>query len=134
MFSLSKLAVLPLVLSAALAPAARADGFGFSYNANTKHGAISIGYSNAPYWAPGYRVRNACARWIPGHYETVRERIWVPGPIEQVWVEPVCEWRRDSCGRTFMACVSEGHYERVRQPGHYEYRDMRVWVSGHWRS
>jgi len=134
MFSQSKLSVLSLVLCAALAPAAKADGFGFSYSANTKHGAITVGYSSAPSWAPGYRVRNRCARWIPGHYETVRERVWVPGRVQRVWFEPAYEWRRDACGRAILACVSVGHYEMVRQPGRYEYRDAQVWVAGCWRS
>jgi len=134
MFSKSKIAVLSLTLCAALAPAAKADAFGFSYNANTKHGSIAVGYSSAPFWAPGYRVRSPCARWVPGHYETVRERVWIPGQVQQVWVEPVFEWRRDSCGRAIMACVSEGHFETVTQLGRWDYRNTRVWVSGGWRS
>src|SRR5262245_50891744 len=26
--------------------------------------------------------------WVPGRYETVQERYWVPGWTERVWVEP----------------------------------------------
>ena len=134
MFTKSKIAVLFLALVSALAPAAKADGFGISYLANTKHGSIAIGYSSGPFWAPGYRrVRSPAARWVPGHYETVRDRVWVPGQAEQVWVEPVFEWRRDACGRAVMACVADGHFEWVKQPGHYEYRDTRFWVPGAWR-
>lgn len=134
MFSKSKIAVLSLALCAALAPTARADGFGFSYLTNTKHGVITVGYSNGPFWAPSYRVRNRGARWVPGHYETVRERVWIPFRVQKVWIEPAYEWRRDSCGRAFMACVSTGHYEMVEHPGRYEHRSTRVWVAGCWRS
>jgi hypothetical protein len=138
MFSRSKLPALSLVLCAVLAPASRADGFGVSFFKSSKHGAISVGYSNGPgaarACAPVYRVRDRHARWIPGHYETVRERVWVPGCVQRVWVEPRYGWRRDHRGRFFRSCLAQGHYERVEQPGRYEYRDAQVWVDGCWRN
>lgn len=134
MFSRSKLPALSLVLCAVLAPASRADGFGISLFKSSNHGAISVGYSNGPSAPRAYRTPYRHARWIPGHYRTVRERVWVPGCVQRVWVEPRYGWRRDSCGRFFRGCLSEGRYERVEQPGRYEYRDTRIWVNGCWRT
>jgi hypothetical protein len=138
MFSKLKLAALSLAFCASLAPASKADGFGISYSKSSNHGAFSVGYSSgpygAPYWAPSYRVRRPYPRWVAGHYEIVRERVWVPGCVTKVWVEPAYEWRRDVCGRTYSSCVATGHYEMVKQPGHYESRDVKVWVPGGWRS
>jgi len=138
MFSRSKLPALSLALCAVLAPASRADGFGISIFKNSRHGAISLGYSTGPNsaWAPApvYRTPYRHARWIPGHYRTVRERVWVPGCVQRVWIEPRYGWRRDSCGRPFRGCISRGHYEMVEQPGRYEFRDSKVWVDGFWRT
>ena len=138
MFAQLKTPFLALALCAALAPASRADGFGISYSNNTGHGAFSVGYSTGPFWAPSYpsypsyRVRRP-ARWVPGHYETVRERVWIPARYERVWIEPVYTWRRDSCGRAYQVCAEQGRYQFVKQPGYYDHRDGRVWVEGFWR-
>ncbi|MFN0009084.1 MAG: hypothetical protein ACKVXR_14370 [Planctomycetota bacterium] len=138
MFSRIKLPALCLSLLAVLAPASRADGFGISFFKSSKHGAISVGYSNGPgatrACAPVDRTPYRHARWVPGHYRTVRERVWVPGFVQRVWIEPRYGWRRDSCGRVYRERISGGHYERVEQPGHYEYRDAQVWVNGSWRT
>jgi hypothetical protein len=137
MVTAPKLTLLSLVLCAALAPASRADGFGISYTQNTKHGAIAVGYSSGPFWGPGYRAgpyghRARC--WVPGHYETVREKVWVEGCLERVWIDPAYTWRRDAWGRTYPVCVSAGRYEMVKRPGRYELREVQVWVAGCWRS
>ena len=114
-------------------PGTRDCFYGFTHN--TGHGAFSVGYSTGPFWAPSYpsyRVRRP-ARWVPGHYETVRERVWIPARYERVWIEPVYTWRRDSCGRAYQVCVEQGRYQFVKQPGYYDHRDGRVWVEGFWR-
>jgi hypothetical protein len=134
MFSRSKLSALSLLLCAVLAPASRADGFGFSFSKGSKHGAFSVGYSSAPSAPRAYRSHYRHARWVPGHYQTVRERVWVPGCVQRVWVEPRYGWRRDSYGRTYRRCISKGHYAMVEQPGRFEYLDAQVWVDGCWRT
>jgi hypothetical protein len=138
MFSLLKLPALSLALCAVLAPASRADGFGLSFSKSSKHGAFSIGFSSGPSayrtCAPVYRERHRPARWVPGHYETVRERVWIPGRVQKVWVEPRYGWRRGSCGRAYRGCISRGHWELVERPGRYEYRDTQVWIEGCWRT
>jgi hypothetical protein len=70
--------------------------------------------------------------WVPGRYELVRQRVFVPGRCERVWVEPVCEVRFDSCGRPFTVCIRAGTWKTVRYPGSYEVRAVRVWRPGHW--
>jgi hypothetical protein len=134
MFPALKMPLLALALSAVLAPASKADGFGFSYLKNSKHGGFSVGYSSGPHWAPGYRAHVPKARWVPGHHEIRRERVFVPGHIERVWIDPVYEWRRDTCGRLVPVCISNGHYETIHHPGAYEIREVRVWVAGCWNS
>ena len=70
--------------------------------------------------------------WVAGRYETVRERVWVPGRCERVWVPPAFELRRDGCGRVVRVMVRAGCWETVQHPGHFEERCGRVWRPGHW--
>jgi hypothetical protein len=72
--------------------------------------------------------------WVPGRYETRCERVWVEGRSRQVWAPARYEWRWDGCGRMYRVCVSAGRWTTVVDPGHYESRDVRVWVPGHWRT
>jgi len=71
--------------------------------------------------------------WIAGHYETVREQVWVPGPWQRVWVEPVHRWRLGRCGFEYV-CVSAGYWRSVQLPGHYEERCTQVWRPGRWNA
>lgn len=70
--------------------------------------------------------------WVPGHYETVRQQVWVPGSCERVWVPPVFELRHDGCGRALRVMVRAGCWETVQHPGHYQERCASVWRPGHW--
>ena len=137
MFAALKLSCVSLALCAVLAPAAKADGFGISYFKKSKHGGVAVSYSNGPHYGPGYghgyRTHRAPPCYVPGHYETVREKVWVPGCVERIWVDPVYTWRRDEWGRTYPVCVSGGHYETIERPGRYELRERRVWIEGGWR-
>lgn len=63
-----------------------------------------------------------------GRYEYRNERVWVPGFDQEVWVEPVYEWRYDSCGRRHQVLVCAGYYRTVCVPGRYETRQVKVWV------
>ena len=83
-----------------------------------------VGSRNAP-------VRRAPVRRAPrAVYAAPRfrvERIWVPGPIRRVYVPPRYEYRFDFFRwRRVRICVSEGYYETVRDPGHWEQRRVRV--------
>lgn len=70
--------------------------------------------------------------WVPGHYETRFERVFVPGCERRIWVPPRYEWRTLPCGGTERVLVEPGHYRVVRDPGRYERRERRVWVPGHY--
>ena len=81
----------------------------------------------------GYTRRESVRQvWVPGHYELVQRRVWVPGAYRQVWVPPVYETRYDYFGRPFQVLIMPGHHVTVQDPGHWEYRDERVWRDPHW--
>jgi len=97
--------------------------------------APSSAYAQHGVRASGYGVPHGASRgrlWSPGHYELVREPVWIPGCSERVWAEPVFEWRRDACGRLFRVELRAGYWKNISRPGHYEYRSRRVWRPGHW--
>ncbi len=64
--------------------------------------------------------------WVPGHYETRRERVCIPGYWQTV-TEPV----RHPHGRGW------GHHQvryvprQVWVPERFEWRETQVWVPGH---
>lgn len=64
-----------------------------------------------------------------GHWELRRERVYVEGCEHIEHVPAVYEWRRDACGRMVRVCVQPAYDRVVREPGHYEWRETRVWVS-----
>jgi len=69
--------------------------------------------------------------WVTGHYETITERVWVPGACQRVWVEPAHAWRLGRCGFEYV-CVSAGYWRTVQEPGRYENRCVQVWTPGRW--
>ena len=119
---LTTLAALPL-----LALDARADGFSIGYSKHGKHSSVGvqIGF-------PVYAPRPAPPQY-GGHWETIVERVWVPGPCEQVWVAPIYETRYDPCGRRIQVCVRAGYWDTIQRPGHYEERTRQVWREASWR-
>lgn len=94
-------------------------------------------YGGRPRYEPYRRARTVIHRapppvWIPGHYQTVRERVLVPGPTTRVWIPEVVETRFDSCGVPYTVVVVPGHFETRTAPGRFEWRTRRVWVAGHY--
>jgi len=91
---------------------------------------ISASYSRGV--TPSYTRDYSSSRvWVPGHFESVSRRVYVPGPVRREWVEPVFEWRFDLCGARFV-CARDGYWRTVQLPGHYEVRCERVWRPGGW--
>lgn len=125
MFARRKLSLAVLALAAAFAPAARADGFGISFGKHGKHKSIGVQIGFGDFGHRSHRNQ--------GHWETIREKVWVPGYEERVWVQAIYETRVDSCGRPYTVCVRPAHWENVCVPGRYEWRERRVWVSSPWR-
>ncbi|MCC7012275.1 MAG: hypothetical protein IT454_06930 [Planctomycetes bacterium] len=72
--------------------------------------------------------------WIPGHYETRIERIWVPGELHREWVAASFEWRVDVCGRRVFVQTRPGFWRTTTGPSRLEQREVRIWVAGHWMS
>jgi hypothetical protein len=70
--------------------------------------------------------------WIPGRWEWREERVEEPGRWEQVWVDPLYEWRIDPCGRRYQVCVRPGRYESRWCEGRWVTRQVRHWVPGYW--
>lgn len=70
--------------------------------------------------------------WIEGHSEIRTERVWIPAEIREEYVPPVYGTRYDSCGRPYRVMLRPGYVRRYEIPGHFETRQNRVWISGHW--
>ena len=126
------LASLFLGLTFAAVGAAPAQAGDLSLQVHGKKGSIGIHLGSGPH--SGRPVGYAHREWIPGHYETIHERVWIPGREERVWVAPVYQWRYDSCGRAIRVCVQQGYWNTVCTPGHYDTRPRQVWVEGCYRS
>ena len=68
-------------------------------------------------------------RWVPGHYETRRERVCVPGYWDTVTIPAEYGWVRHGCRQAWVMIRPECT-RRVWVPERYEWRETRVWVPG----
>ena len=66
-----------------------------------------------------------------GYYTYVTKKIWVAGCSTRVWIAPRYEYRRQRCGTVIRVCVSNGYYDTRQSRGHYDYRQVKVYHSGH---
>ena len=134
------IAALSLGFFAALAPSAAAGEFGISLGKQSKHGSLSLFYSNG---GPAYgHASKVCApvttcsvpsrAWVRGHYESIPQQVWVASTERTVWVEPRYEVRYDNCGHAHTVCVAPGHWQRVCVPGHFETRTYKAFKPGAW--
>ena len=108
---------LVLALAAVAAPAAHAQEWRVSFGKRVGSTQLRFDLASRSHGRPA------------GHYETVQERVWVPGCREQVWVPARYETVVDACGRVYRRLVRAGHYEWVDRPGRYEIRTRRIWVE-----
>ncbi len=84
---------------------------------------------------PGYRLTYCRPRHgASDRYRTVARRVWVPGTVERIWIDPVYETRYDACGRPVRILICEGTWKDIERPGHYEIRYVRVWTPTRWSS
>ena len=67
---------------------------------------------------------------VGGHWELRRERVWIEGCERIVHVPAEYAWRRDSCGHVTRVCVRPAYDRIVCEPGRWEWRERRVWVTG----
>lgn len=108
--------LLACTLSIALAPDAAAQRV-----------TVSVGYGI------GSRpVAITSHRWVPAHYETVYEPVWIPARTERIWVEPVYRTSLDRCGLPIRVLVCAGHWRTVVHPGYSSTRAVRVYRPGGW--
>jgi hypothetical protein len=70
--------------------------------------------------------------WVPGHFECVDQRAWVPGHCERVWVPAQYELAYDACGRPFRRLLCTGYWKTIEHPGHWKLQQVRQWIEGHW--
>ncbi|MDP6538850.1 MAG: hypothetical protein QF903_12315 [Planctomycetota bacterium] len=133
--------VTSLVLALVPSQAQAGGGVSISYRSGGPRSGwtvqASLGAPSRSYAGPrGYR--SSCAKplarriWVPGHYETVAERHWVPGATRRIWVPASHGVVYDACGRARTVLVSAGHWETVTDPGRFEIRHVRVWRPGAW--
>lgn len=123
---LHKAALTLLLAAAPLVADASAQELSLGFGGRHANVGVSVRF--------GRPVRYESARqWVPGRYETRREQVWVPGCTRQAWTPARYEWRIDGCGRRFQVLIAAGHWRTVSDPGHYEWREVQVWVPGHWR-
>jgi len=78
----------------------------------------------------GHRHGKYC-HFVPGHYETIYQQVWVPGHYRQDYVPPVYKQKRVH-GVTFTIMVSNGYHTKVWVPGHYTTKTRQVWRDGYW--
>ncbi len=128
-----------LALAALLTPSAAAQRdrgieVGITKRIGDAHIGITVGNGGVGVHA-GVRGRRPEPTWRPapppppsGRWETRVERVWVPGPVRQVWVPPLYETRRDPCGRLYQVEVRCGYWDTIQEPGYWEQRETRVWV------
>lgn len=142
----------PLALASLLAlaaPAVDAGDVGFRIGIGIQHKGVNVrvGVGNtgprakhAPAPAPRPKVRYRRHRhhrhhrvWVPGHYEVVQTKVWVPAYTRKVWRPAQYGHRRDRCGFRVRYLVRPGYWETIYVPGHWDYRSQKVWRPGHYR-
>ena len=64
-----------------------------------------------------------------GHWQTISERVWVPGCTRTVHHPAVYGWITDQCGRRRWGIVAPARCETIQEPGRWEHRERRVWVG-----
>jgi ribosomal protein L28 len=119
----------PLAIALCLmGPAATAGHSNYTYKPNVQK---SYGFSGARYG--GYVTpRTNCNTWVPGRWTYQSQKVWIRGTSRRVWFPARFETRFDSYGRPYQVQVCASYYQSVPQPGHFEYRQKKVWQAPHW--
>ena len=97
----------------------RTTGYGY--------GTIAVG---EPYGNHHHHHGKQC-RYLPGHYETYYQQVWIPGHYKQNYVQPVYR-QKHIHGVTVTVLVSNGYSAQVWVPGHYKTVTRQVWRDAYW--
>ena len=135
------LSTLPLVLALS-APDAQAQRLSIGIGKHGHHGSINfsagINFGLPLCNAPIRVTPPNCAPpvWLPGHYENIERKVFVPGCVRQEYVPPVYEERywRDYCGRVHVERIQTcpATWRTVQDPGTWKCVTERVWIEGSW--
>lgn len=71
----------------------------------------------------------SCVPPASGHWETITERVWVPGECRTVHIPAQYGWVTDRCGYRRWVEICPARCEIVQDPGRWECRQRQVWVS-----
>jgi len=122
MFGFVRSPLLALLGLAAVAGAPSAQEWGISFKKSHRRGSVEVGYGSrsGAYLGASYGRGQSCRPAVRPHRPA--PRVWVPGFWREVWVEPVYETIRQSCGTRVTVLVQKGYWRRVWEPGRYEVR------------
>jgi len=132
-------AALVALLAAATALPAEAQRrtewqIGVGQRSQRGHVGVSVG-SNGVHINAGYQGRhqrpvvNHCPPPVQqGYWETRYQRVWVPGPVRQIWVPEQYAVHYDACGRAHQYLVRPGYWDTIQEQGYWENRPTQVWV------
>ena len=126
------LPVLAALLCAYLPMSAHAQGPSFNLTEATRYGSIEMTLG-MPLGRPNYMRCEPRRVWVPGHFESRWKDVWIAGATHDVWVPAQYEWRWASFARPYRVCIRAGYWRAVTDPGHYESRNVQVWIPGAWR-
>jgi hypothetical protein len=93
---------------------------------------VTYGYGDGHYTPrPRHVYQPPCPlpRWIPGHYETRYEQVWIEGYYRTVETPPVYGWIRRG-HHPVWTIIKPACTTQVWVPGHYEKREVQVWAPG----
>jgi len=118
-----------------------ADAYYRHYRHN--HG-VRVHYGGYGYWGWGHTTRhvhNYCSyynhpayQWIPGQWIEEERQVWVEGPMNRIWVEPVLGESVDPyTGQNIKTVVDGGYYQLEKVPGQYETRKIRRYIPGYYQ-
>lgn len=129
--TLGALAALFVLLTAGAASAQA--GIVFEFGKHKKHSHVGVGIG-IPLPGPTHHHVHThyCRRYVPGHYDIVREQVWVPGCTHQIYVEAVYRTEFDHFGRAYQVLVTPAHYQTIQDQGRYDWVERKIWIPESW--
>ena len=133
--------------AAAMAPAAtagqpsRAGNWGLGAHKRAQAGQVSVHVGSQGFGVDlsSRRARHAPRRssshvhgprcqYIPGHYETIVEKVWHPGRTERVWQPAEIEVTYTSYGQRIEHVIRAAQWDYIEHPGQWDNVERQVWV------